>query len=117
MGYHHRVYKQSALCECVAQAEHVFVVGDAEVGAHFVFFDVHGADNDDYLGIVLELCKHFQLAVGLKAGQHAAGVIVVEKFSTKFEVKFVSELAYSFFNVFGLYPQILVIVETVFHNC
>ena len=52
----------------------------------------------------------------LKTGKYTAGVIVVKEFSAKLQIKLVSELRYALFNVFGLYPQILFVVKSVYHN-
>ena len=57
----------------------VEVVGDAVVAAHLAADDVLCADDDDDLGLLLELQQHLQLGVRLKARQHAGGVVVVEQ--------------------------------------
>ena len=50
------------------------------------------ADDDDDLGLLLELQQHLQLGVRLKARQHAGGVVVVEQLAAKLEVELVVEL-------------------------
>ena len=42
--------------------------------------------------------------------------MVVKKFTSEFEVKFIAELGDTLLNVFRLYLQILVVVKSVFHN-
>jgi hypothetical protein len=66
--------------------------------------------------MVGELTEHTQLAVGLKSGEHATGVMVVEKFTSKLEVELVAELSYAFFDVARLYRHVFFIVESVSHN-
>ena len=109
-------HQEAALHEHLAQAQHVLVVGDAQVAALLVLLDVRGTDDDDYLRIVLQLREHLQFAVGLEARQDTTGVVVVEKLTAEFKVKFVSELGDALLDVFGLYPKILLVVETVFHK-
>jgi len=105
------------LLELRAQAQHVLVVGDAQVGAHLVLLDVSGADDDDDLGVLAQLGEHTQLAVGLEAGQNAAGMVVVEELATQLEVEFVAELGDAFLDVLALDANVFVVVETDFHRC
>ena len=107
---------QSEIAGIVAKAEEVYVVRDAKVAAHFVLLNVAGTDSYYYLGIVAQLHQHFQLAVGFKTWEYTTGVVVVEKLTAKFKVEFVSKLGDALLDVFGLYPQILLVVKSVFHN-
>ena len=107
---------EAALHEGLAQAQHVLVVGDAEVAAFLVFLNINSADDDDDFGIVLQLGEHLELAVGLKSRQDTTGVVVVEQFTAKFKIKLIAELGDALLDVLGLYPKILLVVETVFHN-
>ena len=111
-GAHHEV----ASLELVAQSEHVFVVGDAEVGAHLVFLDVGGADDDDDFDAVAQLCEHAQLGVGFETWQHARGVVVVEEFSAELHVELSVELCDALTDVLRLQLDVLVVVESYFHT-
>ena len=62
------VHAQTAVQEGVPEAEDVHVVGDAQVAPHLVLLDVHGADDDDDLRVVLHLHQHLELAVRLETG-------------------------------------------------
>ena len=62
------------------------------------------------------MLKHCEFTVGLKARQHARRMIVVEEFTTKFEVELVAKLSDTLLNVFGLNFNVFVVVEAVFHN-
>ena len=78
--------EEASLLELRAQAQYVFVVGDAQVCTYLVLLDVGSADDNHDFGAVLQLAEHTQFAVGLEAGEHAAGVVVVEEFSAQFQI-------------------------------
>ena len=101
--------------EFVAEAEDVYVVGDAEVVADLVFLDVHRTDDDDDLEVVLQCVEHFEFAVRLEPGEHPAGVVVVEELAAEFHVKLVAELGDALFDALRLDLQIFVVVVPVFH--
>ena len=65
---HHATHQETALHKFFAQAEHVHIVGDAQVLAHFVFLDVDGANHDHDFSTVAQLLKHSELGVWLEAG-------------------------------------------------
>ena len=115
VGDDHRAYHEVAALELLPQAEHVFVVRDAQISSDLVFLDVLCADDDDYLDLLAQLGEHAQLRVGLEAGQDARGMVVVEELATEFHVKLAVELRDALADVFRLYPQVLVVVETYFH--
>ena len=109
-------HHETPLLELAAESEHVFVVGDAQVLTHLVLLDVERADDNQDLGRRAELLEHPQLAVGLEAGQDAAGVIVVEKLAPQLQVKLARELRNALLNMLRLNRNVFVVVETVFHN-
>ena len=111
-----RADHKATVDELAAEAEHVFVVGNAEVVADFVFLNIDSADNYHDFGPVAELAEHFQLAVGLKTGQNAACMIIVEELAAKLEIQFVAEPGDALLDVFGLDFEIFLVIETVFHN-
>ena len=102
--------------ENIEQAQHVFVVGDAQIAAHLVFLDVVRVDCDDDFHVVGELLEHANFAVGLKAWQNAARVVVVEELSAELEVQLSTELADALTNMLRLQGNIFVIVETDAHK-
>ena len=108
--------QKAATLELVTQSQHVVVIGYAEVGTHFVFLDVAGANGDDHLGIVAQLHEHLELAVGFKTRQHATGMKIVEELASELQIKLVAELGDALLDVFGLNFEILLVVETVFHK-
>ena len=64
--------------EGVDQTHDVHVIGDAEVAAALVHFNVRGVDGNDDLRLIAELEQHFHFAVRLKAGKHAGGMVIVD---------------------------------------
>ena len=99
MGDDDAVHAESAVHELVAQAQHVHVVGDTQVIADLVLLNIHGADHDHDLQIVLQLIEHFEFAVRLEARKHAAGVVIIEQFAAEFHVKFIAEFGNAFLDV------------------
>ena len=71
LRHHDAADVQPKRAEGIHQAQAVVVVADAEVAAQLVLFNVVRADRDHNLHIVAQLLEHPNLAVGLKAGQHA----------------------------------------------
>ena len=55
MGDDHRTHHEAAAHELVAQAKDIHVIGDAEIAADLVLFNVNGTDDDDDLAVVDEL--------------------------------------------------------------
>ena len=98
-----------------AQTQNVHVVCDAEVLSHLVLLNVQGGDDDYDFGLVLQLHEHAQLAVGLEAGKHTAGVVVVEELAAQLQIELVAELRNAFPDMFRLYVYILVVVKSNFH--
>ena len=116
MGDDNAVYAEAAVQEFVAEAEDVHVVGDPEVCPDFVLLDVHGADDDDDLGVILHLHEHFEFTVRLETRQDAAGVVIIEEFTAELHVELVAESGDAVPDVFRLDLEILSVVEPVFHK-
>ena len=114
VGDDHRAHHEVAAHELIAQAEHVLVVGDAQVGTHLVLLDVVGTDHDDNLYRVAQLCQHAQLGVGLEAWQHARGMVVVEELAAQFHIELAVELCNALADMLRLYLEILLVVESYF---
>ena len=98
--------------ERVDQAQAVVIIGDAEVAAHLVLFNVVRVDRDDDLRVVAQLLKHADLAVGLEAGQHARSVKVVEELAAELQVQLAAELADALADVRGLHGKVFVVIKT-----
>ena len=107
---------QAEAAENVDQADHVGVVGDAEVAAALVLFDVVRVDRDHDLGLVLELEQHLDLVVRLKARQHAGSVVIVEELAAEFEIQLAAELVDALADALRLQPDVLLTVKTDFSH-
>ncbi len=100
VGNHHRTHHETTVHKLLAQTQHVDVVGNAQVAAHLILFNIAGTDDDNDFSDVGKLKQHLQLDVGLEARQHAAGVEVVEQLSAKLQIQLIAELGDTFFNMF-----------------
>ncbi len=96
----HRAHHEVAAHKLIAQAEHILVVGDAQVGAHLVLLDIIGTYHNQNLDAVAQLSQHAQLAVGLETRQHARCMMVVEELATQFKIEFSVELGYTLPDMF-----------------
>jgi len=61
------------------------------------------------------LHQHTQFAVRQETGQHTTGVIIIKQFTSEFKIQFVTELSDALLDLFGLYLEILLVIETYFH--
>ena len=77
---------QARFLKLATQAQHIFVVGDAQVATHLVLFDVESANHNYHLSNVAQLHEHSQFAVGVETRQNAACVIIVKQLTSKLEV-------------------------------
>ena len=89
LGHAHAAHIQAYLLEGIDQAQHIQIVGDAVVAADLVADDVLGADNDDHLGLILQLQQHLQLRIGLEARQYAGRVVIIEQLAAEFQIELV----------------------------
>ena len=103
--------------EHVDQAQHVVIIADAEVAAHFVLLDIPRADGHHDLHVVFHRGEHADLAVGLEPRQHARGVVVVKELAAELQIELAAELAHALPDVLCLQLQIFIIVETDLHDC
>ena len=112
LGQDDRADIQAETAEHVDQAHDVRVIGDAQIAAAFVLFDVVGADSDDDLRLLLELKEHLDLVVRLKARQHARSVVVVKELAAEFQIELAAELFDPLTDVLRLQPDVLLAVKT-----
>ena len=116
LGHAHTAHIQPHLLKSVDETQHVQIVGDAVVAAHLAADDVLGADDDDDLGLLLELQKHLQLGVRLKAGQHAGSVVIVEQLAAEFQIQLIVKLLDALADMLRLHRKIFVVVKSYFHR-
>jgi len=75
--------------QVVDQFHGVGIVGDSEIGAHFLAFDIAGVDAQDNFRLILELMEHAHFYVGVITWEDARGVVIEEEFAPEFEIEFV----------------------------
>ena len=113
---HNAAHIKADGAECVDQAQNVLVIGDSEVAAHLVFFNVRRIDDDHDLRLFLELEQHFDLAVRCKAGQYARSVVIVKQFAAEFKIQLAAELGNAFPDMLRLHGEILVVIKADVHG-
>ena len=111
-GQHHAAHIKLQLPEGVDEAQHVHIIGDAQVAPDLVALDVGGVDGDDHLHVVLELLKHPHLAVRLEARQHPGCMVVVKELAAELQVQLAAELGDPLADLGGLGGQIFLVVKT-----
>ena len=62
------------------------------IRADLVLLDISGADGDHDLGLIGQLKKHPQFAVGGESGEDSGSVVVVKQLSAELQIKLVSKL-------------------------
>ena len=115
-GDHHAGGGETHGAEDIQQAQDVFVIGDAQIAAHLVLLDIVSVDGDDDLNVLGHLLQHTDLAVGLKARQHARGMVVVEQLAAEFQIQLAAELADPLADMLSLQSQVFIVVETDAHG-
>lgn len=92
LGDDHSRDSKAVAAEQVNQAQHILVIGNAEVTTSLVFLDVVRVDRDDNLDIVGDALEHAELAVRFKTRQHAARMIVIEQLTAKLQIELATKL-------------------------
>ena len=108
---HDGLHVDPELAEVVDDAERVGVVGDAEVGADLLPFDVAGENADHDVDLVLQALEQFELHVRVESRQDARRVEVVGELAAEFDVQFVLKPFRPAQNFGGLFLQIACVVE------
>ena len=86
LGDDNAAHKEPHAAESVNEAEHIRVIGNAEIAAHLTLFDIGGVDHDHDFSLLFELKEHINLAVRLESRQHARGVIVIKQLTTQLQI-------------------------------
>lgn len=68
----HAAYQQPLFTKRVDEAQNFSVIGDVEIVAHLVVFDIAGIDGEYDLSVVFECLEHVDLAVRQKPGSTRA---------------------------------------------
>ena len=106
LGDDHAVHVQTERAQLIDLPQNVGTVGNAEIGADFVAFQICRADDEDDLRLIFEGQEHFAFGVRLESRQNARGVHIVEQFSAEFEIQLIVELLNAFEYLFALQSDI-----------
>ena len=85
-GDHDAADIESAVGEYSDQAQHVEVVCNAQIVAHFVLCDISGVDRDDDLRLVSELHQHAEFAVRFKTRKHAGCMVIIIQLAAELQI-------------------------------
>ena len=95
----------------INHAHDVIAVGNAQIAAHFVFFNIGGVDGNQQFDIFLKLLEHTEFTVWCKTGQYPCGVVIVKEFSAKFQIQLSPELLNPAADLFRLRGNVFLIVK------
>ena len=115
LGDDHAVHVQTERAQLIDLPQNVGSVGNAEIGADFIAFQVCRADDEDDLRLIFQRTQNFALRVADKSGKHAAGVHIVKKLSSEFKVQLIVKLFDPLQNLFALQFDVKIVIETLLH--
>ena len=115
LGDDHSRDSKAVAAKQVNQAQHILVIGNAEVTTSLVFLDVVRVDRDDDLNVIGDALEHAELAVRFKTRQHAARMIVIKQLTAKLQIELATKLRDALLNVSSLQLDVLRVVETLAH--
>ena len=87
MSNNNRTHHKTTVLEFTTQAKHILIVSDTQIGTLLVLLNIGSTDHDNNLDAIANLLKHAQLTIRLETWQNAAGVMVIEKLTSQFEIK------------------------------
>ena len=93
-SHNYRADVQTVSAEGIDKAEHIEVIGDAEISSDLILFDISGIYSDNYLCVILKLYEHFYLTVGRKSRQNSGRMKIVKKLSAKLNIQLFAEEGY-----------------------
>ena len=92
----HASHIQALIRKRLDEAEDINVIGDPEIRADLIFFNIRSADDYHNLRLIGELQKHRKLAVRRKARKDARCVIIVKQFASEFQIELIPKLVNPF---------------------
>ena len=95
----------------IDKTKNVHVIGDSEIRADLIFFNITGIDCYDNLGLIFKLGEHYNLTVRLETRKYAGGMEVIKELAAEFEIQLAAELGNSLRDFFGLHFYVSVIIE------
>ena len=110
-GQHHAGNIQTEAAENIDEADHIPVIGNAQVTADLIFLNIVGVDGNDHLHLVLQLQQHPQLAVRLEAGQYPGCMVIVIQLAAKLQIQLAAELGDPVPDVGRLGLQVFIVIK------
>ena len=118
LGQHHTAHIQTVITECIDQTQHIHIIGNAQIPAHLVLFNIRSVDHDHDLRIVFHRIEHTDLGIRLKSRQYTGRMKIIKQLASEFQIQLASEIADPLLYLLRLQRQIFLIVKTGFlHFC
>ena len=114
---HHAAHIHAHAAESVDQAQHIRIIGNAQVAAHLVFFNIVGIDHDHQLSLIAHGQQHGNFAVRPEARQHAGSMVIIKQLAAQLQIELAAKLADALPNMLRLHARILIVIKTDFHVC
>ena len=112
LGEHHVFREEPPVAEHIDEPQHIIFVGDAEVCADLMTFQILRVDADEDFHIVFDVIQHRDLVIWSETRQNAGGVVIIEELATHLQVELSPELLPALLDVRGLEFNVLFAVET-----
>ncbi len=106
--------EKSYSSESVNKPENVKIVCYAKVASYLVLLNVGSVDDDNDLRLILELHKHFNLAVRCKAREDSRCMVIIEELAAEFKIELAAELVNSFSYMLRLHLNIFFVIKSDF---
>ena len=116
LGNHHAAHIQVHASEDINEPQHILLIGDPQITPDLVLFDIAGADGHHDLHVVLQLLKHPDLTVRLKAWQYPGRMVIVKQLPAKFQIQLSAKFLNPFPNMGGLHLQVFLIIKADFSH-
>ena len=98
--------------ENVDQAEHIVIIGNAQIAPNLVLLDISSINGNDDFNVLLQLLQHSDFAVRLKPGQHAGSMEIVKQLAAELQIQLAAELRNAVLNLLGLGGEVFLIVKS-----
>ena len=95
-------------------SEDFVTIGRAAVS--FAFFNIFGADAENYLNMLSQCAEHTNFCVRLKSGQNTRCVKIVKKLSAELQIELSVKAGNPFQNILALFINIKLIIKAVSYH-
>ena len=112
----HAVHADAHVRDVVDETQHLHIIADAEVRAHFCLFNVSRRDGEDDLGLFAHLVQQANLAVGVEPRQHPGRVVIIKKLAAELQVQLAAKLSNALPDMLRLHLQIFIVVKRLVNH-